>query len=269
MTDPIAPMIEALHAQGRLRVWSLVITAFGDLVQHRGGVISTARLSLLLGRIGVEQGALRTALSRLGRDGWVESERRGRTSRYRLSPQGVERFGPATDLIYAAPRTSPVTRWSLVLRRDSAGSTTTELRPADLPDPGPPPELSVTGTLEHISNTYRTGLLTDPHRAALAGLAADLGQLETAGALAPLEAAAARLLLIHRWRRMVLRFPELAPEIMPETAPLADPRAAVAAAYRRLLPGAEAWLDSAAGDPGPMPAADASLGRRFANTQRA
>ena len=80
MQDPLAPLIASLHAQGRLRVWSLVITAFGDLVQHRGGEISLARLGRLLGRIGVEQGALRTALSRLARDGWVLSTRRGRAS---------------------------------------------------------------------------------------------------------------------------------------------------------------------------------------------
>ncbi|NBR89524.1 MAG: phenylacetic acid degradation protein, partial [Rhodobacteraceae bacterium] len=42
--DPLAPLIDALHAEGRLRVWSLVITVFGDSVQHRGGRISTARL---------------------------------------------------------------------------------------------------------------------------------------------------------------------------------------------------------------------------------
>ena len=67
--DPLDPVITALHAESRLRVWSLVITVFGDCVQHRGGAISTARLGRLLGRIGVEPGALRTALSRLGRDG--------------------------------------------------------------------------------------------------------------------------------------------------------------------------------------------------------
>ena len=62
--DPLVPLINTLRAEGRLRVWSLVITAFGDLVQHRGGAVSSARLNVLLGRIGVEPGALRTALSR-------------------------------------------------------------------------------------------------------------------------------------------------------------------------------------------------------------
>lgn len=37
--DPLAPLITAVHTEGRLRVWSLVITVFGDLVQHRGGAV--------------------------------------------------------------------------------------------------------------------------------------------------------------------------------------------------------------------------------------
>ena len=75
--DPLAPLIETLTADGRLRVWSLVITVFGDSVEPRGGTISTARLGRLLGRIGVGSGALRTALSRLAGDGWVTAQRKG------------------------------------------------------------------------------------------------------------------------------------------------------------------------------------------------
>ena len=100
--DPLAPLISALHSEGRLRAWSLLITVFGDMVQHRGGEIGTLRLGQLLGRVGVEGGTVRTALSRLTRDGW-ERERAGRSSRYRLSAQGIDHFAPATTRIYAAP----------------------------------------------------------------------------------------------------------------------------------------------------------------------
>ena len=118
--DPLKPLIDALHSEGRLRVWSLVITVFGDLVQHRGGEVSTARLGVLMNRIGVEPGALRTALSRLSRDGWVTRERAGRTSLYRLSDRGLDRFAPATSMIYAPPRREPVAEWSVFVRLDGA-----------------------------------------------------------------------------------------------------------------------------------------------------
>ena len=52
-------------------------------------------------------------------------------------------------------------------------------------------------------------------------------------------------------------------DLMPGDAPLRDPRAAVAAAYLRLAPAAEGWLDADLGDQAPMRPADARFARRF------
>ncbi len=264
MNDPISPLINTLHAEGRLRVWSLVITVFGDLVQHRGGAVTTTRLGRIMTRIGVEQGALRTALSRLGQDGWVTSKRNGRISIYRLSPSGQAQIGPATSRIYAAPRAGPVTEWQLCLNLEDKGLP--RLRPAD----GTPGDargnhdLRLTGRLDQLSDRYKLAALDDPHRAMLLALAADLDTLEhLPGDADPLTCAVARMLLIHRWRRLVLRHDEIPAELMPDDLPLRDPRAAVAQAYQRLSPGAEAWLDLKEDDLAPMPAPDATLRARF------
>ncbi|OWU82710.1 PaaX family transcriptional regulator C-terminal domain-containing protein [Phaeobacter sp. 22II1-1F12B] len=267
MSDPISPLINALHNQGRLRVWSLVITAFGDLVQDRGGEISTARLGALLGRVGIEQGTLRTALSRLNRDGWVTSTRSGRLSLYRLSEQGLDRFAPATTQIYAAPQTKPVSRWAMTLNISPDGAQQIELTPADASSP--PADLRLTGAIDTISESYRATLLGEGQRLALDGLRDDLDALQSARLETDLDAAASRLLLIHRWRRITLRYGDIAPELMPADAPLKNPRLAVAEAYRRLAPAAEAWLDSGDGDLAPMPPADARLARRFGGLQEA
>lgn len=258
--DPLRPLIDALHSEGRLRVWSLVITVFGDLVQHRGGVISTARLGAVMSRIGVEKGALRTALSRLGRDGWVESERVGRTSLYRLSPQGLERFAPATSLIYAPPQTGDVEHWSLYVYLNgslpSVGLVPEGCAPLDA-------DCVVTGRLAEMSPAYRARILDDEMRAALSALAADIAVLEQAELSEPLDGAAARVMLVHRWRRLVLRHPEPVRELMPQDAALSDPRAATASVYARVSPLAEAWLDQAEGGLAAMPAPDAGLSQRF------
>ena len=239
--DPLAPQITALHTQGRLRVWSMVITVFGDLVQHRGGQISTAQLGNILGRVGVEQGAVRTALSRLGRDGWVQSERQGRTSLYRLSQQGLTRFAPATTRIYGAPRDGQITRWAIALKISASGRQEATLTPADQVGEGA--DCLVVGDLQTLSDSYRALLLSDDHRAALMALAHDITALGKAHMPTPLDAAAARVLLIHRWRRIVLRFPEVPGDLMPRDAPMQDPRRSVAQAYRALSPKAEAWMD--------------------------
>ncbi len=262
--DPLEPVITALHAESRLRVWSLVITVFGDCVQHRGGAISTARLGRLLGRIGVEPGALRTALSRLGRDGWVNSERAGRLSHYRLSPTGLARFSEASSRIYAPARQMPVTEWTLSTEGDMQTAVPLGglwLRPADMLAPAKP-AFRMTGRITDLAPAMRDSLIRTAHATALRRLNGDLDRLALIEG-DPLTHAAARILLIHRWRRIVLRFPDLPPALLPADLAKHDPRARVGAAYLHLTPGAEDWLDSTEDDMAPMPAPDQSLAARF------
>jgi phenylacetic acid degradation operon negative regulatory protein len=264
--DPLAPLIASLNADGRVRVWSLVITVFGDLIQHRGGAVSSARLGQLLGRVGVEPGAVRTALSRLTRDGWVSRQRTGRSSLYRLSVHGLARFAPATSRIYASPRLQPVGEWALVLTLQENGVPRAVLQPADRQiGPG---DCCLIGRLAHLSEPYRQVVIPEASVAALAALAGDIAALDAA-TLVGVDAAAARMLLIHRWRRIVLRFPEPEPELLPEGIALANPRQAVAQAYGRLSAPTEAWLDAPAGEAPGLPPADASFARRFADTREA
>lgn len=258
--DPLAPLITALHSEGRLRVWSMIITVFGDLVQHRGGEVSTARLGCLLGRVGVEQGALRTALSRLGRDGWVHSERSGRTSLYRLSARGLNQFAPATTRIYAPLRPVSVQRWAIALRLGPSGRPEATLSPADEIADGA--DCLVTGALEQVSDAYRAALLSPAHRTALQGLATDLQALDLP-LPTTLDAAAARMLLIHRWRRLVLRFPDIPADLMPGDTPLTNPRQAVARIYAQLVPATEAWLEGDSPGLPPMPPAIRPAAHRF------
>lgn len=267
MNDPLDPLINALHRQGRLRVWSLVITIFGDLVQHRGGEISTARLGQLLTRVGIEQGTLRTALSRLGRDGWVTSVRKGRTSLYRLSPEGTDRFAPATSQIYAAPMELPIREWAVSVDIGAGGAQTVRITPAAARDRHT--DLCVVGALADISEAFRASLLVDDHREQLIALHDDLAALTVARIEDPLDAAAARILLIHRWRRLTLRYPDIAPELVPDDVPIKNPRLEVARLYCQLSELTELWLDSALGDIAPMPPADERFLSRFGGAKRA
>jgi len=265
MSDPLAPLIGALHAEGRLRIWSLAITVFGDSLQHRGGTVTSARLQTLLGRIGIGKGALRTALSRLGADGWIAAERQGRQSLYRLTPRAEAETHRAAARIYAAPRRDPVAEWRLTDRpaADSVALHGLYLAPADGPAPDAP-GFEMTGRIETLLHALRDSLVAPDHAAALRALDADLGALDAAGqgALPPLDAAAARTLLIHRWRRLILRFPDLPAEIL-----MRDPRAGVATAYAALSPAAEAWLDAPDGNGPPLPPRDAAWSDRFGGLQ--
>ena len=84
------------------RTWSVVVTVFGDAIVPRGGSVWLATLVDLLAALGVDAGAVRTAMSRLVADGWTQRRRVSRSSAYELTPKGVATFTAAADLIYAA-----------------------------------------------------------------------------------------------------------------------------------------------------------------------
>ena len=65
MNTDIEPLLKQLHSQGRLRVWSLIITFFGDSILNKGGEVEASRIKALMRAMRIESGTLRTALSRL------------------------------------------------------------------------------------------------------------------------------------------------------------------------------------------------------------
>ncbi len=276
MADPLAPLIDRLHGEGRLRVWSLVITVFGDAVEPRGGEVHLARLQELLGRLGIEPGALRTALSRLAADGWVKRARQGRNALYRLSGRGRREFGPAAARIYAPPRTRPVGRWLMAMGNAlpegglpwgvGPGGAPMRLFAADDAPRLPSDAFVISG--EIVRQGDGTGF--GPAEASVeireaARLRQDMAALAAAsGRLDPLAAMAARTLLVHRFRRIVLRGPEWPDELLPPGSPLRGLRRDVAGLYHCLVPASERWLDTEA--PGrfpPLPPPGPSIASRF------
>jgi len=80
----------------------------------------------------------------------------------------------------------------------------------------------------------------------------------------PLDALAARTLLVHEYRRIVLQDPLLPAAILPPDWPGEAARRLCATLYPMLLPASEAWLDAhARTENGPLPPAHPGLWRRF------
>lgn len=246
--DVIEPLITALHNEGRLRVWSLVVTVFGDAVQHRGGRIATLRLQYLLERVGVEAGALRTALSRLTSDGWVLRDREGRNSFYRLSENGQAEVATAAVGIYRGPSVEKIQTWTMAhgTQAPIGGieiAASVWLVPADMAH-NLPDHICVSGALCVVPERYKKQILTQQHADALRALSRDVEILRGVD-LTPLDAMAARMLLIHRWRRIVLRFPDIPPELLPQDFSFFNPRQSVAQVYNQLTMASEQWLENA------------------------
>lgn len=275
MDDPANPalaalegMIGRLHAQGRVRVWSLVITVFGDAIVPRGGDVPLQVLQSVMERLRIESGALRTAMSRLASEGWVERRREGRTSHYRLAEQGRHAFDEATQRIYAAGPPEWAGRWSVALCVDTAageaGKRLEELGfhghgagtwfRAEIAGAPPVPELPegvvlISGQSRDLPRNVHelwdgAGLAEDFERFRT-GVLALARALDAGAALAGLDAMAARTLLIHEWRRIALKAPMLPAETLPPDWPGENARAIAKRVYAKLTGPSEAWLSRA------------------------
>ena len=88
-----------------------------------------------------------------------------------------------------------------------------------------------------------------------------IGRRET---LDDVDAFTARILLIHHYRRVVLRDPLLPTALLPADWPGRAARELCGEIYRGLLPASEQWLDrNASNEKGPLPTAGVELARRF------
>src|SRR6201994_3975711 len=82
--------------------------------------------------------------------------------------------------------------------------------------------------------------------------------------LSDADAFTARILLIHHYRRVVLRDPLLPEALLPKDWPGRAARGLCGGIYRALLPSSEQWLDRhGSNESGPLPKAIAELGQRF------
>ena len=281
--------LDALDADNRLSAWSRIVSFLGDAISPRGGEVSAGTVQMVMARLGIGHGAVRTAISRLSADGWIERSREGRNSFYRLSPDVAETVERAEQRIYArssclsaeCPRT-------LVIATDAFGSDRLETLEAlgalvlspqlalcftaatALPESLRPPAT----TLAEVSS-IAPGADTIA-RIAMARQRADLEALRTAykavpalleshAEIAPYDTIALRCLLVHEWRRIALRIPLIPADLLQPDDPEPETRALIARIYALLVPASEAWLDDNATTPnGALPPPDGGFATRFA-----
>ena len=257
MTDTSA-LSATLARTGPPRIPSFIVTVWGDAVAPRGGSLWLGSLQAILDRFGCTPGQVRTAMSRLTEEGWLARNRVGRNSFYRLGPRGAQVFGAAAARIYAGRPpdwdgvfrlvllAEPTAREALAARGFGAlpGGAMLGLagEPAHLPKGMP----LLVGTTRDATEARLLAARAWPLETLAEGYArflAAFGPLRE-GMIPAAEALPLRLLLVHEWRRLVLRDPLLPAALLPEAWPGAAARALAAALYRRLTPDAEAWLDA-------------------------
>src|SRR5215469_12647840 len=285
MPHPLARIITELKREPS-RTGSIAITMFGDAIVPRGGAVWLGTLLEFFQTLDIDASVVRTAMSRLTADGWFERNKVGRNSFYRLKTKGRQTFETATRHIYDPPPSNWTGRFELLLigNGEDRDASREALKNAGFgsPLPGvwvapsgvPVPEeassairlevsaeddsgrrlLSESWPLDRTADAYLKFMKTfEPLRAAI-----DRERLSDADAFT------ARVLLIHHYRRVVLRDPLLPMALLPRDWPGRAARALCGEIYRALLSSSEQWLDRyGSNENGPLPKASPELGRRF------
>jgi phenylacetic acid degradation operon negative regulatory protein len=274
----LASALEALRDE-RLRAWSLAVSFLGDCIVPRGGSVGMATITQVLGAYGIDNGVVRTAMSRLAGDGWVAREKVGRNAFYALTPEALASSQAASRRIYAAQDPAEPCDWRLYLTADCAPEDRKRLRvrllrlgagmldqnsfllPQGQTDVEAPPARRLTiaalpaaEARAMIETAFDLSRLERDYRHFLASFRPALDALEEKSRLAGLEALALRVLAIHCFRRIVLRDPGIPTLYLPDDWPGAAARRVATNLWRLLSPATEVWLDShAAAATGPLP----------------
>lgn len=211
------------------RVWSMLVSIFGDLASHPRDHIEGPLLTRLTDRMEIKPEAVRVALHRLRNDGWISSTKSGRTANHALTPNALKQRNDAAPLIYARAEDLPQD-WHLAVTPQGDTALRTELTEAGFVAVSPRLYIGHGGTVAPRGALLCTGQSgPDWIREELvpSALTAQFDTLLTAlqkvqhrlsgmqgTELSHTETALLRSLIVHHWRRLVLRHPYLPPALL-------------------------------------------------------
>jgi phenylacetic acid degradation operon negative regulatory protein len=264
-THPLSRIIGRFKREPS-RTGSLIITVFGDAILPRGGSVWLGTLLRFLAMLEIDGGVVRTAMSRLAVDGWLARDKVGRKSFYRLAAAGRERFDQAVQHVYNPRSVEWDGRLDLLLIGNGADreAARAALREAGFGSPIPGVWVAPSGTAVPLvaADAIRLDVTTssetgrrligeswslDAMAAAYRDFIKTFAPLEswigTTDAPSPDDAMIARVLLIHHYRRVLLRDPLLPDALLPGNWPAREAREFCGRMYRALLPASERWLD--------------------------
>jgi phenylacetic acid degradation operon negative regulatory protein len=111
VTSSEQPGSDVLSAQPR----ALIVTIYGLYARDTEGWVSIAALIKLMAELGVDEPAVRSAISRLKLRGMLESDRAGGTAGYGLSAGGRKILSDGDRRIFRRPRASADEGWLLAV----------------------------------------------------------------------------------------------------------------------------------------------------------
>ncbi len=274
-------LIHSLLERDPPRAKSLCVTLLGDAIGPHGGRIWLSDLIELVTPLGINERLLRTSVFRLVAQGWLQSERHGRRSLYRLSELGEDLPRQASSRIYEGSPQQWAGDWTLVIlprfgngsmskrsevRRELIWAGFGAIAPGIFALPRNQADVAqkVLGKLKLSNNALVLGAhdMNESKGLAISSLISQCWDLDgvarqyqefsdtfgpmlaaVGDSMRPSQAFAVRALTIHEWRRIVLHDPQLPTQMLPEDWPGHAARMLCGELYWAIFDMAERHLD--------------------------
>ncbi|WP_416825352.1 phenylacetic acid degradation operon negative regulatory protein PaaX [Ectobacillus polymachus] len=94
---------------------SMIFTIYGDYIRHYDNKIWIGSLIQILKEFGHNEQAVRVSISRMLKQGWVQSEKKGNKSYYFLTERGVNRIDEAAKRIFKLNPTKWDGKWRMLV----------------------------------------------------------------------------------------------------------------------------------------------------------
>ncbi|HEX3223142.1 MAG TPA: PaaX family transcriptional regulator C-terminal domain-containing protein [Nocardioides sp.] len=228
-----------------MRARSALFDVYGDHLRARDDRAPVSALIRLLEPVGIAEPAVRTAISRMVAQGWLEPTRVDAAPGYRATPRAIERLSEAAARIYRRHPEPWDGRWRLVfldpprhrsgrerLRQELTYLGYAEHAPGVWLCPFDRPEVDEVVTRAGGRARHAVAVELDPDPVG----AWDLSTLATAYAAWPAEAErlvrdgephgdsdeaafASRFRLVHEWRKFLFADPGLPADLLPQDWP--------------------------------------------------
>jgi phenylacetic acid degradation operon negative regulatory protein len=272
---------------------SALFDLYGDYLRPRGGRAPVAALVRLLAPLGIAPPAVRTAVSRMVRQGWLHPLRLSTGPGYLLTAKAARRLDEAAVRIYRTAKIQWDGRFDLIVvdgspsrrERQRLGATLAFLGYGSLDEHtwvATRAADDIDATLAESGARYER--FTATHTAGSAGASslvhrawdlAEIGReyerfvtellpvVSAVGSRADDEESyAARFRLVHAWRTFLFRDPQLPPSLLPERWPGSRAAAFFDRHAARLRPAADRYVDRCLDAAGRRPGADRVEGAR-------
>ncbi|WP_027856912.1 phenylacetic acid degradation operon negative regulatory protein PaaX [Marinobacterium jannaschii] len=294
-------LIETFRNRRPIRAGSLIISIYGDAIAPRGGTVWLGSLIRLVEPLGLNQRLVRTSVFRLAKENWLAAEQVGRRSYYSLTGSGRRRFEKAFKRIYAAQSPEWDGRWTMALLNQLTPEQRQELKQelewqgfgSLAPTVMLHPQISraeLQGILQEFDymdnvvvldtlgeeasasramrlqtrESWNLEKLADSYQHFLCQFRPVWQELSENGLPDPEQCFQIRILLIHEYRRILLRDPNLPDELLPGDWAGNAARQLCSNIYRKVWQDAETYLDQMLETAeGPLPPANTSFYKRY------